>query len=151
MKNKKLIRNLLLIVLLFGIGAAVYGYKEFNRKNESLASKAPDFKVKPIDIINAFSTDEKAATSTYGGKVIQVAGLVKKLEKDDQGNYTVVIGDNSSLSSVRCSVDSLFTKDAAALQLNTPAFLKGTCTGFNADEMGLGSDVILNRCVIVKD
>ncbi|MEQ1798714.1 MAG: hypothetical protein ABL872_12235 [Lacibacter sp.] len=151
MKKKKLIRNVLLIAVVLGIGAAIYGYKEFNRKSESITNETADFKVKPLDIITAFTDDEKAATLKYGGKIIQVAGLVKKLDKDELGNYTVVIGDNSSLSSVRCSVDSLFTKDVAALQLNTPAFLKGVCTGFNADEMGLGSDVILNRCVIVKD
>ncbi len=151
MKKKKLIRNGLLLVVVLGIGAAIYGYKEFNRKSESIANKTADFKVKPLDIISAFTDDEKAATLKYGGKIVQVAGIVKKLDKDGQGNYTVVIGDNSSLSSVRCSIDSLFTKDVAALQLNTPAFLKGICTGFNADEMGLGSDVILNRCVIVKD
>ena len=127
MKKKKLIRNVLLVAVVLGIGAAIYGYKEFNRKSE------------------------KAATLKYGGKIIQVAGLVKKVDKDEQGNFTVVIGDNSSLSSVRCSIDSLFSKDVTALQLNAPAFLKGVCTGFNADEMGLGSDVILNRCVIVKD
>ena len=139
MKKKKLIRNVLLVAVVLGIGAAIYGYKEFNRKSESITSKAADFKVKPLDIITAFTDDEKAATLKYGGKIIQ------------QGNFTVVIGDNSSLSSVRCSIDSLFSKDVTELQLNAPAFLKGVCTGFNADEMGLGSDVILNRCVIVKD
>lgn len=151
MKKKKVIRTFLLLAVVLGIAAAIYGYKEFNRKNESIAGKQPDFKVKPVDIINAFTADEKAATLKYGGKIIQVAGLVKKVDKDDQGNYTVVISDNSSLSSVRCSIDSLFTKDVTALQLNTPAFLKGICTGFNADEMGLGSDLILNRCILVKD
>lgn len=151
MKKKKIILNVLLFAVVLGIGAAIYGYREFNRKSESITNEAADFKVKPLDIITAFTNDEKAATLKYGGKIIQVAGLVKKLDKDELGNYTVVIGDNSSLSSVRCSVDSLFTKDVAALQLNAPAFLKGVCTGFNADEMGLGSDVILNRCVIVKD
>jgi len=151
MKKKKNLRNVLLVVLILGIGAAVYGYKEFNRKSESIANKTADFKVKPLDIISAFTADEKAATLKYGGKIIQVAGLVKKVDKDEQGNYTIVIGDNSSLSSVRCSIDSLFSKDVTALQLNAPAFLKGICTGFNADEMGLGSDVILNKCVIVKD
>lgn len=151
MKKKRNLRNVLLVVLILGIGAAVYGYKEFNRKSESIANKTADFKVKPLDIISAFTADEKAATLKYGGKIIQVAGLVKKVDKDEQGNYTIVIGDNSSLSSVRCSIDSLFSKDVTALQLNAPAFLKGICTGFNADEMGLGSDVILNKCVIVKD
>jgi hypothetical protein len=151
MKKKKIIRNVLIVAIVLGVGGAIYGYREFNRKNESLTNTVADFKVKPLDIITAFTEDEKAATAKYGGKIIQVAGLVKKVDKDEQGNYTVVIGDNSSLSSVRCSIDSLFTKDVASLQLNTPAFLKGLCTGFNADEMGLGSDVILNRCVVVKD
>lgn len=150
MKKRKLFITMLLAIVVLGIGGAIYAYKEFNRKTETLVQTEADFKLKPLEIINAFSTDEKTATAKYSGKIIQVAGLVKKIDKDEQGNFTVVIGDNSSLSSVRCSIDSQYTKDVAILQLNIPALLKGVCTGFSSDEMGLGSDVILNRCVIIK-
>ena len=98
MKKKAIIKNVILFIAILGIGTAIYGYKEFNRKSESLTNKEADFKVKPLDIIASFTADEKSATLKYGGKIVQVAGLVKKVDKDEQGNYTVVIGDNSSLS-----------------------------------------------------
>jgi len=54
------------------------------------------------------------------------------------------------MSSVRCSIDSLFTSEASKHNIAESIKLKGICTGFNSDEMGLGSDIIMNRCVILK-
>ena len=54
MKKKKIILNVLLFAVVLGIGAAIYGYREFNRKSESITNEAADFKVKPLDIITAF-------------------------------------------------------------------------------------------------
>lgn len=151
MNGKKRIIYILLLLLVIGVAGGIYGYKEFNRKNESLTDAAPAFKVKSTDLISEFAAGEKAANTKYLGKVVQVAGMVKKLDKDDKGFYTVVLGDTSSMSSVRCSVDSLFTNEITSVKLNTPVFMKGICTGYMADELGIGADVILNRCVLVKD
>jgi hypothetical protein len=48
-------------------------------------------------------------------------------------------------------MDSVHQQDAAKVSVGTSVTVRGACTGFNKDEMGLGSDVILNRCVIVKN
>lgn len=151
MNRKKVIKNLMLIVLFLGALTAFYSYKEFNRKNESLITSTADFKLKSKDIIDSFSSDEKSSNQKFGGKVIQVIGYIKDIVKDEQGLYTVIIGDRSSLSSVRCSIDSSFSNQAAHLKVNTLTVVKGICTGYNADEMGLGSDVILNRCVVLNN
>ena len=71
------------------------------------------------------------------------------MEKDESGHYTLILGEEGSMSSVRCSMDSTHQQAADELQINTEVIIKGACTGFNADQL-LGSDVILNRCVIVK-
>ncbi len=151
MNRKKRIIYILLVLLVIAIVGGFYGYKEFNRKNESLTDATPAFKVKSTDLISEFAADEKAANTKYLGKVVQVAGIVKKLDKDDKGFYTVVLGDTSSMSSVRCSVDSLFTAEITSVKPNAPVFMKGICTGYMADDLGIGADVILNRCVLVKD
>jgi PBP1b-binding outer membrane lipoprotein LpoB len=151
MNKNKMIKNVMLVILFLGALTVFYGYKEFNRKNESLISSTADFKLKSKDIIDSFSSDEKSSNLKFGGKVIQLFGYIKDIVKDDKGFYTIIIGDQSSLSSVRCSIDSSYSTEAEHLKVNTLAVVKGICTGYNADEMGLGSDVILNRCVVVKN
>ena len=64
-----------------------------------------------------------------------------------RGFYSVVLGDTASMSSVRCSIDSVHSNEAAAVKKGSIIAVKGICTGFNADEL-LGSDVILVRSVV---
>jgi len=71
------------------------------------------------------------------------------VEKNGNGFYTVILGEEFLMSSVRCSMDSLHQMDVASLTTGTLVTMKGNCSGFNRDEL-LGSDVILNRCVIEK-
>ena len=83
-------------------------------------------------------------------KIIAVNGYVKEIEKNDQGYYTVVLGDTARVSSVRCSMDAKHINEITGLKKGIAVTLKGACTGFNADEL-LGSDVILNRCVVEEN
>ena len=82
--------------------------------------------------------------------MLQVDGLLKAIDVDDKGYNTVVLGNSATPSSVRCSIDTLFPFEKNNLQLNALVTVKGICTGFNADEMGLGADVLLNRCIIIQ-
>ena len=58
-----------------------------------------------------------------------------------------MLGDTASMSSVRCSIDSVHSSEATKVQQGSIIAVKGICSGFNADEM-LGSDVILVRSVV---
>ena len=101
-------------------------------------------------MIAAFERDSASANRQYLGKILEVTGNIKSVEKNE-GN--IVLGDSEgNNSSVRCSMDSSFVKDISALNVGGTTVIKGHCTGFNPDEtgMGLGSDVILNRCVLPK-
>lgn len=51
------------------------------------------------------------------------------------------------MSSVRCSIDSIHSNEAAVIQPGSLIAVKGICSGYNADEM-LGSDVILVRSAV---
>jgi hypothetical protein len=150
MNRKKIIRNAAFISLLLLVAGGFYAYKEYNRKNESLESAKPEFTKTATEIINEFTTNEKQANATYLGKVVLLHGPVKSVESDDQGHYTISLGDPTSGASIRCSLDSTETQTASSLQSASLISVKGICTGFIADEMGLGADVIFNRCVIIK-
>jgi tRNA_anti-like len=149
-KKKNLKRSLLLLAVIVTI-TALYAYKEYNRKNKNLHDAEAAFTLKSTELISLFSNDEKKANAAYSGKTILVTGNVRAADKDERGFFTVVLGDTVSMSSVRCSVDSSESSKAAMLQPNSVLKIKGICTGYIADDMGVGADVILNRCVIDSD
>ncbi len=150
MKRKTIFRIILPLILILGSIGAYYAYREYNRKTENVDKLEVVFELTTDALIQEFTENENAATQKYAGKVLQVEGLLKTTDVDDKGYYTVVLGNPVLPSSVRCSIDTLYSVDKNNLQINTPLTVKGICTGFNADELGLGSDVLLNRCIIIQ-
>lgn len=149
MTTKKI---LFLAVLVAATGAAIYGWREYNRKNEDLAGAKEKYTVEATQLISEFNQNDSAANARYLGQVVAVNGMVKGLEKDDEGKYTLVIGDTTDMSSVRCALDSTHAADATGLQRGQTVKVRGAFTGFKKDDTGLlGSDVELNRAVVIKD
>ena len=146
MSRKKIIWLILLAVVVAG---AWYGYREYNRIHVDYRRARPDFTMSAADLINEYERNDSLAAKKYNGRSIEVYGHVKAIEKDERGFYTVILGDGASLSAVRCSIDTTHAADAAELMAGSSATLRGACTGFNRDEMGLGSDVIINYCAVI--
>lgn len=148
-KRRDLVRPLIILILL-GAGFGVWkGLQEYSRTNEDLLNVKADIKISATDLIHDYEANDSAANQKYLGKVIETEGNIKDIERDEKGYYTVVLGDTSNLSSVRCSMDTVHNAHAAHLVKASSVIIRGACTGFNKDEMGLGSDVILNRCAII--
>jgi hypothetical protein len=143
---KRIVVVLLVIIVL---AAAFYGYKLYTGKVPSLTEVKADVSISATDLIGAFEKDSASANKQYLGKILEVSGNVKSVEKE---SATVSLGLSEGNSSVRCSVDSAFVKDIESLNPGSAITIKGNCTGFMPDEtgLGLGSDVVLNRCVFEK-
>lgn len=143
-------KKIFFIVLGFiAITAIIYGYQEYTRSVEDLLYVKEDYKIEAIEFLGKFEANEKDANEKYLDKIVAVKGAIKDIIKDDRGFYTVIIGVKENSSSVRCSVNPDHQDKADLLQMGNSVTIKGVCTGFNADEL-LGSDVILNRCVIAE-
>lgn len=147
MKRKKIIRYILLSFLLITAAAALYIYKEFNRTHTDTGKLKPDFSVAAAALLEEFVTDERSSEKKYWDKVIRVEGVLKGIETDDKGFFTLALGDTSSMTAVRCSIDSAHNHEVKGVRKGTVVAIKGICSGYTADEL-LGSDVILVRCVI---
>jgi hypothetical protein len=147
-KKKNLLLLLLVFVCLAG-GGAYYAYKEFNRKAADLSNATAAYQVTATELINAFTANETESNSKYLSQTIEISGTLKKTDQDEKGNNILVLGDSASMSSVRCSLDSLHSL-REPLKPGSQIKIKGICTGFMADDLGIGSDVILTRCVSVK-
>lgn len=150
MKRRRFILPLIVLIVL-GTGFGAWkGLKEYNRTNADLAVVKADLNISATELVRDYERNDSVANDKYLGKVIEINGSVKKVEPDEKGYFTVILGDTTNSSSVRCSMDTLHKTDAAHLTPGSSAILRGFCTGFNKDEIGLGSDVILNRCVVIN-
>lgn len=149
MLSKKTYRIILVLLVLL-LAGGYYAYYEYNRKPVSTAELLPMYELSAPDLIKGFQSGESVANQQYLGKVLSVSGMIKSLEKDSAGLYTLILGDTSSLSSVRCSMDIKIADDSVVYRVGAKVLIKGLCAGFTSDNMGLGSDVILNRCVYIK-
>jgi hypothetical protein len=143
--KKKAIVATVIIVLTAGL----YGYIEYTKTNSDLMYAKADHLTGAKELIKEFEENEQAANTRFLDKIIAVNGSIKDVIKDDRGFYTVMVGNEGYTSSVRCSMDADHQLRDTQLQLGSNITIKGICTGFNADQL-LGSDVILNRCVIEK-
>lgn len=142
-------RTILLIILALVIVLGFYGYREYFRKNKDLQKVAPEVTITAPELIRAFEADSATANKSYLGKVVAVSGTVKSMERDE-GSATIILGEPGTMSSVRCSMDTAHLAEAAGVKEGGAVTVKGVCTGFNQDEL-LGSDVVLNRCVLTNN
>jgi len=140
-------KRITILVILGVMVVAVYMYSEFTRGNKKMTELTSVASVNAVDILKEFMDNDSIANKKYLGKVITVSGMVKKVEKDESGNETVFLGDTSSLSSVRCSMDIIINSTPLLAERGVVQ-IKGNCTGYNEDDL-LGSDLVLNRCIVV--
>lgn len=131
-------------------GIAVwYAYTEYNRTNASLSNTKAVATLTTSALLAAFEQDSAAAAKQYNDKIIAVTGPVKKIEAESNP-VMVFLGDAGQMSSVQCSMDSSQAVHYNQLQTGTTATLKGQVVGFRSDPL-FGTDVILNRCVVVTN
>lgn len=142
---------MLVILVVVALAMAWYAYKLYTGKVPSLTEVKADASISATDLIAAFETDSASANKQYLGKILEVTGTVKSIEKES-GTVSLGAGSTGNNSSVRCSMDSAFVKNIETLNPGSSITIKGNCTGYMPDEtgLGLGSDVVLNRCVIDK-
>jgi tRNA_anti-like len=143
------------ITILIIIGALLlsfmYGWIEYHRESKSLNNVEAAFSSDAAQLISEFESNNAAAEKKYSGRVLEVNGNIKQVEKDSDGNYTLVLGAASGMSAVRCSMDSTINDELLNIKDGDHVTVRGNFTGYQKDETGLlGSDIQLNRAVIAK-
>ena len=147
MIKKRIIIGGIVVVIMV---TAVYAWYEYNRTVQGLSDVRADYTVNATALINEFVSNEDSANKKYLNKILAVKGMIKSIEAG-QGAGTVVLGDTTDMSGVRCVLDSSAHSMAGPLQQGAIITIKGAITGFSKDETGLlGSDVQLNRCIIAN-
>ncbi|HQQ97371.1 MAG TPA: hypothetical protein PLX35_08905 [Cyclobacteriaceae bacterium] len=142
--NKKLILGLLVVAAL--LAGAGYAYREYYRPHVNMEDVNAAYDQDAITLIREFEGNEARANQKYLSQVLTVHGVIKAV--DSTSGWVISLGDPDTNTSVRCLMDSTFR--SKALKPGLTIGIKGYCTGFNADEL-LGSDVLLDRCVLSAD
>lgn len=140
---KKYWKIILLAVVVIGIIVVYFGMKEYNRGAADVSDAKTDVVIKAEDLTKAFGEDETKANGLYLDKAIAVSGVVKGIEKDEKGAYTIILSGDSELSSVTCQMDERHNEEAKDVQEGSTITVKGYCTG-------VLMDVVLIRCAVDK-
>jgi hypothetical protein len=147
MTKKRIIIGGIVVVIMI---TAVYAWYQYNRTVQGLSDVRADYSVNATALINEFVNNEDSASKKYLNRILSVKGTIKSIESGE-GLGTIVLGDTTDMSGVRCVLDSSAHSLTGSLHTGAVVTVKGAITGFSKDETGLlGSDVQLNRCVIDK-
>ncbi len=138
------------IVLIALFALAMYAYREYHRTARDTADIEAIATITASRLIEDFSNADSVATKKYLGKALIVSGNVNAIDSNAAAyGITIIIGEQGGSSAIRCNIekaDQPFVLPA----VNSSISIKGICNGYLPDEMGLGADVILDRCVIMK-
>lgn len=147
LKKRKIAWSVVGLIVVFTFWQGLINYK---KRIPDLKGLKADIKISATDLIHEYETNDSSANRKFLGKIVEVSGNIKEIKKDDNGYYIVELSGTSTLYSVRCSIDSAHIQEVAKLVRGSLTTIRGACIGFNKDEMGLGSDVILNRSLIIQ-
>ncbi len=147
MKKKTILMYSTIIVVIASLTIGFYAYTEYNRKPKMPANADVDYVVDYAVLLGDFTANQQNANNRYLNKILKITGTVKTIDDDGNGNMTIVLGDSVSMNAIRCAISPTAHEKAKLLKTAQAITITGVCTGFNSDEL-LGSDIILNRCVI---
>lgn len=144
MKKKILLSALAVLAL----GAGLYGYSEYNRTHQDLSRLKAQISITAPQLIAAFEKNATLFQKQYTDKIIAVSGVVKRIDREE-GGAIISLGEEGTLSAVQCSMDSTYNEQNQTVKEGSLVNVKGICTGGRSEDL-FGTDVILNRCVIVN-
>ena len=135
-------KKVLFIAISLAIIAAFYTYYQFNKPHRVVASAKPAASLNADQLFNQFEENEAEANLKYLGKIIEVSGNVYSIEKLAKGGFNLMLMNENDMFGIACSFDSDKLYASEILQ-GSRVIIKGEC-------VGMLSDVVLIRCVIVK-
>jgi hypothetical protein len=139
----KRIKYGIFLLLLLATGLSIYGLFFHSTSDSKVAAKA-DVHIGAGDLAAAFDNHESLSDSLYLYKVLSVSGIVRKIRKNRSGNYTISLGDRTSITAaVSCIFDSTYNHRHIPVMTGDSLTIWGTCAGHLAD-------VVMVQCIMEK-
>lgn len=140
------------LILIAGAGIMVY---VFNKPHRDIQASEPDFRLSVTALVNEYLSDAPKANDKYldeegNSSILEVGGKVHSISRDLQGQYVVVLRDETP-AGVSCTFMPETNQNAKALRPGDYVTIKGVIrSGAAYDrDLNLYEDVILEKCDIV--
>lgn len=132
-----------LVIIVIGL-VSVFLY--INKSHPNYEKLKAEYTVSAKTIYDNFKSDSKASAIKFNGKMIELNGVVSKIENSDT-LVTVVFAFSQGLfgdEGIRCAILPNFYKSSKLLKKGDKIDIKGLCQGYNE------TDVIFEKCSFVK-
>ena len=148
-------KNIITLLLLIIIGVFGVAYWQWNKPRETASNKKAEVIISIDSLYAAFQANDSLAFSTYQNKVVQISGLLDRVEKQGEGanqsNFAVLSKTNG--------IEAKFSfPDTASNKILTDlvkkqVVLKGFFAGFNYDAMmpEMGGTFEFNQSAIIQN
>jgi len=143
---KKWIKYLLILIAIGSIAAFLVYKFYINKPHPDFEKLKPDIVSTTDEIFKEFTTDKINAERKFNGKIVQLSGILDKIEFYDSSIIAVFVikeGDFGD-EGIRCTMLPKFNEEVSKHILKTPITLKAFCAGYNE------TDVILENGSIIK-
>jgi uncharacterized protein YfaA (DUF2138 family) len=149
-------KNIITLLLLIIIGVFGVAYWQWNKPRETASNKKAEVIISIDSLYAAFQANDSLAFSTYQNKVVQISGLLDRVEKqgDDanQSNFAVLLSKTNGIEAKFSFPDTASNKILTDL-VKKQVVLKGFFAGFNYDAMmpEMGGTFEFNQSAIIQN
>ena len=113
---------------------SVVAYKMLTPKPEiDITEASSELTINASKLYHDFSENETTANKGYAGKVLEVKGILKKVEKEGTQNIQLSLDAEADLGSVICNLQVVKSEEIEGLEIGKPITIKGVCTGYLFD------------------
>lgn len=129
---------MLIIVVLLGIVGAVVAYFQYNKQHRDAVSEEAAHTLSAAELFNEFESNEQAAMTQYGNKLVEVSGTIREVVDNSGVNTMLILETDHPIFGVKCMFEKTVKQEINSGQ---PVIVRGFCSGINGD-------VELTRCAI---
>lgn len=129
-------KKYLLIIALLALIGSVVAYRMYNKPHVETADSTADVVITPAELLAAYDQDEMKADSLYLDKIVQIEGIILKINEVENGG-SISLDTGNPMSSIICEFEN--KEDVANVKVGDQVKVKGFCTGKLMD-------IVLSRC-----
>jgi len=139
-----------LLLLLAGMALYVYIYESRLSNGTPALIREADTRITARELVGSFDSSEALSSRKFLYKVLSVRGIVRKIRKNEQGDYVIDLGTSVKAGdpagrsgSVSCSLDSIYNSLPMNLNTGDSTSIRGICAGHL-------TNVLMVQCIIEK-
>ncbi len=136
----KIFKYLLITIGVFLLIGALSSLYLYYMPDKNLASSTADFTVKANALFNEYDQNQTAGDQKYMDRIIEVAGRIAEISKDQKGATVILLRSQEAISGVLCTLKE---GEQVNKKVGDKIKMRGICTG-------MLMDVVLNKCVVMN-